>query len=143
MQACRAYDEVMMLQALKVADALAIAEASRRRSRDERAMVDYLGIGRKTPRAKPPDALPFVITDRIDLAAFESDERRHLEQAIECLSPEARRELIALVWLAQRPSLDFAGAMRRTRRIPPAAQTGYLMGVRLERYIARGLERLG
>jgi hypothetical protein len=83
-----------------------------------------------------------VITDTIDLAAFESDERRHLEQAIEALSPEAKRELIALVFLAQRSSLDFAGAMRRTRRIPPPAQTGYLMGVRLERYIALGLEKL-
>lgn len=132
-----------MLQALPIADALAIAEASRRRSRDERAMVDYLGIGRTQRAAKPPAAVPFVITDTIDLAAFESDERAHLQQAIERLSPEARRELIALVWLVQRPSLDFAGAMRRTRRIPPPAQTGYLMGVRLERYIALGLEKLG
>lgn len=133
-----------MLQALQIADALAIAEASRRRSRDERAMVDYLGIGRKGPRAvKAPTPPPFVITETIDLAAFESDERQRLEQAIERLSPEARRELIAVVWLAQRPSLDFAGAMRRTRRIPPPAQTGYLMGVRLERYIALGLDKLG
>jgi len=120
------------------------AEASRRRSRDERAMVEYLGIGRKAPRGtKAPPPSPLLVTDTIDLAAFESDERRHLERAIAALSPEARRELIALVWLAQRPSLDFAGAMRRTRRIPPPAQTGYLMGIRLERYIARGLERLG
>lgn len=133
-----------MLQALQIADALAIAEASRCRSRDERAMVDYLGIGRKgSQRAKPTAPSPLVITETIDLAAFESDERQHLEQAIEALSPEARRELIALVWLAQRPSLDFAAAMRRTRRIPPPAQTGYLMGVRLERYIAIGLEKLG
>jgi DNA-directed RNA polymerase specialized sigma24 family protein len=133
-----------MLQALQIADALAIAEASRRRSRDERAMVQYLGIGRKAQRAaQPPASLPVVITDMIDLAAFESDERRHLEQAIEALSPEARRELIALVWLAQRPSLDLAAAMRRTRRIPLPAQTAYLMGIRLEHYIAPGLERLG
>jgi hypothetical protein len=133
-----------MLQALQIADALAIAEASRRRSRDERAMVDYLGIGRKAPHGaptRPPS--PLIIADTIDLAAFESDERRHLHQAIEALSPDAKRELIALVFLAQRPSLDFAGAMRRTRRIPPPAQTGYLMGVRLERSIALGLERLG
>jgi Protein of unknown function (DUF3775) len=133
-----------MLQALQIADALAIAEASRRRSRDERAMVDYLGIGRKGPRkTQTPPPSPLVITDTIDLAAFESEERRHLEQAIGALSPEARRELIALIWLAQRPSLDFSAAMRRTRRIPPPAQTGYLMGVRLERYIALGLEKLG
>lgn len=133
-----------MLQALQIADALALAEASRRRSRDERAMVQYLGIGRKSPRpAQRPASTPLIIAETIDLAAFESDERRRLEQGIERLSPEARRELIALVWLAQRPSLDFAGAMRRTRRIPPPAQTGYLMGVRLERYVARGLEKLG
>ena len=62
---------------------------------------------------------------------------------IEALSPEARRELIALVWLAQRPSLDFVAAMRRTGRVPQPAQTGYLMGIRLERYIARGIEKLG
>jgi DNA-directed RNA polymerase specialized sigma24 family protein len=132
-----------MLQALQIADALALAEASRRRSRDERAMVDYLGVGRKGPRPAKPAPTPLVFVETIDLAAFESDERQRLEQAIERLSSEARRELIALVWLAQRPSLDFAGAMRRTRRIPPPAQTGYLMGVRLERYIARGLEKLG
>ena len=133
-----------MLQALQIADALAIAEASRRRSRDERAMVDYFGIGRKASRAAKPPAPPsLVIAETIDLAAFESDERRRLEQAIDVLSPEARRELIALVFLAQRPGLDFAGSMRRTRRIPPPAQTGYLMGVRLERFIALGLEKLG
>lgn len=132
-----------MLQALQIADALAIAEASRRRSRDERAMVHYLGIGRRNSRERQPPPAPVVITDTIDLAAFESDERRSLEQKIESLSPDARRELIALVWLAQRPSLDFAGAMRRTRRIPPPAQTGYLMGIRLERYVALGLDKLG
>jgi hypothetical protein len=130
-----------MLQALQIADAIAIAEASRRRSRDERAMVDYLGIGRKGRQAPLPS--PVLITETIDLAAFESDERRPLEQKIEALAPEARRELIALVFLAQLPSLDFAAAMRRTRRIPPPAQTGYLMGIRLERAIALGLEKLG
>ena len=138
-----AYDDAM-LQALQISDALAIAEASLRRSRDERAMVQYLGIGRKAQRAaKPLAGAPFIIAETIDLAAFESDERRQLEQAIEALLPEARRELIALVWLAQRPSLDFPATMRRTRRIPPPAQIGYLMGIRLERYVARGLERLG
>ena len=131
-----------MLQALQLADALAIAEAARRCSRDERAMVDYLGIARKASRPATSPS-PFVIPEAIDLAAFESDERRHLEQAIDALSPEAKRELIALVFLAQRPRLDFVGAMRRTRRVPPPAQTGYLMGVRLERSIAIGLEKLG
>lgn len=131
-----------MLQALEIADALAIAEAARRRSRDERAMVDYLGIGRKRPRGPPPDRA-LLIPDAVDIAAFESDERRRLEEALTRLSPDARRELIALVWLAQRPALDFAAALRRTRRIPATAQTGYLMGMRLERDIALGLEKLG
>ncbi|HLI21738.1 MAG TPA: hypothetical protein VKV32_11500 [Stellaceae bacterium] len=133
-----------MLQALRIEDALAIAEASRRRSRDERAMVQYLGIGKK--RSRPAEALPpptLLRADAVDLAAFESDERRRLEEAIAALSPEARRELLAVVFLAQRPSLTFEMALRRTRRIPPPAQTGYLMGVRLERFIARGLEKLG
>ncbi len=133
-----------MLEALAIADALAIAEASRRRSRDERAMVDYLGIGRKPPRAvKPTPSVPLLTAGTIDLAAFESDERLRLQQMIERLSPEARRELVALVFLGQRATLDFAGAMRRTRRIPPPAQTGYLMGVRLERSIPAGIEKLG
>ena len=42
-----------------------------------------------------------------------------------------------------RPLLSFEAALRRTRRIPPAAQPGYLMGIRLERYIAEGLRKLG
>lgn len=133
-----------MLEALQIADALAIAEASQRRSRDERAMVQYLGIGEKRRRASEPPAPPALLrADAIDLAAFESNERRKLEAALAQLSPEARRELIALVFLAQRPTLSFEAAMRRTLRIPPPAQTGYLMGVRLERFIALGLERLG
>lgn len=133
-----------MLQALQIADALAIAEASRRRSRDERAMVQYLGIGKRGARATDLPASPTLVrADALDLAAFESDERRRLEEAIAQLSPEARRELIAVIFVAQRPSLNFEAALRRTRRIPPPAQTGYLMGVRLERYIALGLERLG
>jgi hypothetical protein len=133
-----------MLQALQIADALAIAEAARRRSQDERAMVQYLGIGQRRARASDPPAVRTLLrADAIDLTAFESDERRRLEEAIAQLSPEARRELIAVIFLAQRPSLSFDAALRRTRRIPPPAQTGYLVGVRLERYIAPGLARLG
>ena len=133
-----------MLTALRVSEALALAEASRRRSRDEQAMVKYLGIGKRGRRA--PERLPaatLLMPEAIDLAAFESDERQRLEDAIARLTPEARRELIAVVWMGQRPSLGFEAALRRTRRIPPPAQTGYLMGIRLERYIALGLERLG
>ena len=133
-----------MLQALRPEDALAIAEVSRRRSRDERAMVQYLGIGRGTrANGAPPDGTLLRLAGDVDLAAFESEERRHLEAAIAQLSPDARRELIALTWLAQRPLLSFEAALRRTRRIPPAAQPGYLMGIRLERHIAEGLRRLG
>ena len=69
--------------------------------------------------------------------------RRRLEAAIAQLSPDARRELIALISLVQRPLLSFEAALRRTRRIPPAAQPGYLKGIRLERYIAEGLRKLG
>jgi hypothetical protein len=79
----------------------------------------------------------------VDLAAFESEERHRLEAAIAQLSPDARRELIALIWLVQRPLLSFETVLRRTRRIPPAAQPGYLMGIRLERYIADRLRKLG
>jgi hypothetical protein len=39
-----------MLQTLLIEEAWAIAAAAERRGRDERAMVDYLGIGPPTPR---------------------------------------------------------------------------------------------
>jgi len=134
-----------MLEFLTVADALAIAEASARRSRDERAMVDYLGIGRRTGRGAPEPlpALPLLRPGAIDLAAFESEERRDLAAALERLAPEARRELVALVFLAKSPASGFAAALRRARRIPPAAQLGYLMGRRLERAVPAALETLG
>jgi hypothetical protein len=133
-----------MLQALRPEDALAIAEVSRRRSRDEQAMAQYLGIGRGArANGAPPDGTLLRLPGDVDLAAFESEERRRLEVAIAQLSPDARRELIALIWLVQRPLLSFEAALRRTRRIPPAAQSGYLMGIRLERYIAEGLRKLG
>jgi hypothetical protein len=132
-----------MLQALRREDALAIAEVSRRRSRDEQAMAQYLGIGRGARARGPPDGTLLRLADDFDLAAFESEERRRLEAAIAQLSPDARRELIALIWLAQRPLLSFEAALRRTRRIPPAAQPEYLMGIRLERYSAEALRKLG
>ena len=133
-----------MLQALRPEDALAIAEVSRRRSYDEQAMVQYLGIGRGArANGAPPDGTLLRLPGDVDLAAFESEERRHLEAAITQLSPDARRELIALIWLVQRPLLSFQAALRRTRRIPSAAQPGYLMGIPLERYIAEGLRKLG
>jgi len=108
-------------------------------------MAQYLGIGRRGARAKgaPLDGTLLRRPDDVDLAAFESEERRRLKAAIAQLSPDARRELIALIWLVQRPLLSFEAALRRTRRIPPAAQSGYLMGIRLERYIAEGLRKLG
>jgi hypothetical protein len=133
-----------MLRALRAEDAVAIAEVSRRRSRDEQAMAQYLGIGGGS-RAKgaPLDGTLWRRVDDVDLAAFESEDRQRLEAAIAQLSPDARRELIALIWLVQRPLLSFEAALLRTRRIPPAAQPGYLMGIRLERYIAEGLRKLG
>ena len=107
-------------------------------------MAQYLGIGgRARPTGAPSDGTLLRCLDDVDLAAFESEERRRLEAAIAQLSPDARRELIALIWLVQRPLLSFEAALRRTRRIPPAAQSGYLMGIRLERYIAEGLCKLG
>jgi hypothetical protein len=109
-----------MLQALRAEDALAIAEVARRRSRDEQAMTQYLGIGRGGARAKgaPLDGTLLCCPDAVDLAAFESEEGRRLETAIAQLSPDARRELIALIWLVQRPLLSFEAALRRTRRSP-------------------------
>lgn len=108
-------------------------------------MAQYLGIGRGGARVKeaPLEGMLLHRPDALDLAAFESEERQRLEAAIAQLSPEARRELIALIWLGQRPLSSFEAALRRTRRIPQTAQTGYLMGIRLERYIAEGLRKLG
>jgi DNA-directed RNA polymerase specialized sigma24 family protein len=83
-----------MRQALRAQDAVAIAEVSRRRSRDEQAMAQYLGIGRGA-RAKgaPLHGTLLRRPDDVDLAAFESEEWRRLEAAIAQLSPDARREL--------------------------------------------------
>ena len=69
-----------MLQALRPEDALAIAEVSRRRSRDEQAMAQYLGIGRGArANGAPPDGTLSRLPGDVDLAAFESEERRRLE----------------------------------------------------------------
>lgn len=133
-----------MLKALTIAEALAIADASLRRSRDERAMVEYLGIGRRRARApRDPGSFSLLKPTAVDLAAFESEERRELRDALASLTAEARRELVALVWFAQSPAQSFEAALRRTRRIPVEAQVGYLLGKRLERYVAAGLEKLG
>jgi len=133
-----------MLTALAVADARAIADAARKRSRDERAMVEYLGIGRGG-NAPPRDlgSVRIVKATAIDLAAFESDERQQLRDALARLTVEARREFIALVWFAKSPSLSFAAALRRAQRIPADAQLGYLLSRRLERDVPLGLEKLG
>src|SRR3954466_15152284 len=110
-----------MLQALRAEDALAIAEVARRRSRDEQAMAQYLGIGRGGARAKgvPLDGTLLRRPDAVDLAAFESEEGRPPETAPALFPPAARRELIAFFGLAQRPLLGLGAALRRPRRIPP------------------------
>ena len=133
-----------MLKALTVSDVLAIAEASSRRTRDERAMVEYLGVG--TRRRAPPDrtaGASLLKACAVDRGAFDSPERHGLATALARLTEDARRELIALAWIARSPSLDFNSALRRTRRIPADAQTGYLMGLRLERYLVAWIEKLG
>ena len=133
-----------MLQALRPEDALAIcrgiAATQSRRAGDGPISRHWARGARK--RA-PPDGTLLRLPGDVDLAAFESEERRRLEAAIAQLSPDARGELIALIWLVKRPLLSFEAALRRTRRIPPAARSGYLMGIRLERYIAEGLRKLG
>ena len=99
-----------MLQALRAQDALAIAEVSRRRSRDEQAMAQYLGIGRGARATGTPlDGTLLRRPDDVDLAAFESEERRRLKAAIVQLSPDARRELIALIWLVTAAVIEFRG----------------------------------
>jgi len=128
-----------MLEHLARAEALALAEAAARVARDERAMIEYLGIGRRgRTQATGPRALVIATDPR----AFESPERAALEARLRALSPAARRELIALVWLGRGVGLDFAAALRRARRIPEAAQVGYLLGVPLERRIPAALQKL-
>jgi hypothetical protein len=133
-----------MLKFLSVADAKAIAAAAAARARDERAMLDYIGVGKRS-RRRAADLLahPFlVLPTAADLDAFESHEVLRLRALLARLTTEQRRELIALVWFGNSVSLDFAAALRRTRRIPPEAQVGYLMSRRLERHIPAGLEKL-
>jgi hypothetical protein len=132
-----------MLSALSVADALAIAEASAQRSRDERAMVDYLGIGRRGPKASLPPYPRRLQPGAADLAAFDSPERQRLHGLVADLAAPARQELIALVWLGGSMRLDFARALQRAQRMPAGAQIGYILGRRLDRHIPAGLEKLG
>ena len=132
-----------MLQALSIEDAVAIAHAAAERSRDERAMIDYLGIGRRAPGREPPGNARLVRPSSADLAAFDSIERRRLHDLIAALSVEARQELAALVWSGGSTRLDFARALRRAQRMPPEGLVGYLVGRRLERHVPAGLERLG
>ena len=122
---------------------MAIVEAAARRTRDERAMVEYLGVGRRRPARGLPDDLRLVRPSNADLAAFDSIERRRLHELVAGLSVEARQELAALVWSGGSTRLDFARALRRAQRMPPEALLGYLVGRRLEQHIPAGLERLG
>jgi hypothetical protein len=126
-----------MLSALSIEIAQAIAEAAAAHARDERAMVRYLGIGRRA-KADPLRIVPAAV----DLGAFDTDERQRLRGLLEALSVDQRRELIALAWFGKSATLDFATALRRTRRIPPEAQVGYLMSRQLDRHIPAGLDRL-
>ncbi|HUK58770.1 MAG TPA: DUF3775 domain-containing protein [Stellaceae bacterium] len=130
-----------MLQHLSLAQASAVAAAALRVARDERAMVEYLGIGRRRG-ARAPLSPPSIVVAS-DPRAFEGAERAALETLLREFSPEARRELIALVWLGRSVELDFAAALRRARRIPEAAQVSYLLGVPLERRIPAALAKLG
>ena len=104
-------------------------------------MVEYLGIGKRRG-SRPPGPAPTLVVAS-DPRAFESAERAALETRLKELSPEARRELIALVWLGRGVGLDLAAALRRARRIPESAQVGYLLGVPLERRIPAALQKLG
>ncbi|HUB94590.1 MAG TPA: DUF3775 domain-containing protein [Stellaceae bacterium] len=124
-----------MLSALTEEMARSIADAAAALARDERAMVRYLGIGRRGP----PRLMPVAAAD---LGAFDTDERRHLRGLLESLSIDQRRELIALAWIGKSAALDFATALRRTRRVPPDGQVGYLMSRQLDRYVPAGLDRL-
>jgi hypothetical protein len=107
-------------------------------------MLDYLGVDRRRRRrGNDLPAHPSLVIPTADaLDAFESVESRRLRDLIAGLSGAARRELIALVWFANSVSPDFDTALRRTGRIPPDAQTGYLMSRRLERHIPAGLDKL-
>ncbi|HXQ50514.1 MAG TPA: DUF3775 domain-containing protein [Stellaceae bacterium] len=133
-----------LLKALSIIEAQAIAEAAASRARDERAMLDYIGVGRRAAR-RPVNlpALPVLIRpSAVDLGAFESSEARRLQELLARLTVAQRLELIALAWFGKSASLDFDAALRRARRVPPEAQVGYLMSRRLELHIPAGLDRL-
>jgi hypothetical protein len=133
-----------MLQHLSTADAVVVAEAVGRVSRDEKAMVDYLGIGRRgqSPGRGPARGPAITFVRASDPAAFDSAERHALEVLLRGLSPEARLELLALLWFG-RGMVDFKGALRRARRVPEPHQVATLMGARLERHIPAALAKLG
>lgn len=130
-----------MLHHLTTAEALAIAEDAARVSRDEKAMIEYLGIGRGRRGAPPDPAQRLVVIS--DLSAFESVERASLKARLGGLSPAARLELVALLWLGRSIRLDYDAALRRARRVPAEYQVATLMGARLERHIPAALAKLG
>lgn len=115
-----------------------IAEAAAARAREERAVAQYLGLGRWRQATAPLLLAPGAA----DLEAFDSDGERRLRRLLAALSTDERRALLALVQYAKDPSLGFERALRRAQRIPPEAQLGYLMSRRLERDIPVGLDRL-
>lgn len=123
-----------------------IAEAAAARAREERAVAQYLGLGRRPQRTAErfvQAPLPLIATaGAADLEAFDGDGERRLRRLLAALSVEERRELLALVHYARNPSLGLERAGRRAQRIPPEAQLGYLMSRRLERDIPLALDRL-
>jgi hypothetical protein len=118
-----------------------IAEAAAARAREERAVAQYLRLGRQRPRAAVPAPL-LLPPGAADLDAFDGDGERRLLRLLAALSGDERRELLALVHFARSPSQGFARAMRRAQRIPLDAQLGYLKSRRLERDIPLALDRL-
>jgi len=130
----------VMLRTLSIPEALAIADLAASVSRDEKAMVAYLNVGTRRRDIGARGSLQLVAADP---AAFDSPERRRLEARVATLSPEARRELIALTWIAHGIDANFDRAMRKAGRIPAAAQVGYLVGKPLERHIPAALDKLG
>ncbi|MGH7090190.1 MAG: hypothetical protein ACREFQ_14945, partial [Stellaceae bacterium] len=93
----------------------AIAAAAAARTREERAVAQYLELGRRPQWTAPRPLAPLLLAPAAaDIEAFDGDGERHLRQLLGSLARDERRWLLALVIYARSPSLGFERALRWT-----------------------------
>lgn len=127
-----------MLTALTVPQVEAIALAAKARADDVAAMTTYL-----YPKGRPFGQSFAELDKEVASGMYESPEKARLTALIEELSPAARSELIAVMWLGRGSEVDFGAALATAiRNVPSAAQVQYILGKPLQKYLPLGLSKL-